>query len=103
MGTAVPPEMHARRYDLGIVEYHKRTFREKSGEFAEHGFAGNSVLIDEKFRCIPLRQRVFGYSVLCKRIIVIFNSDIRYHGANIVNNSVFVRSAKNAAKYCIKL
>ena len=79
MSPASPLEMHTRRNNLGIVEYHYGRSGKEIGEFAEDIFIDLTVLVVQKLRAVALRKGIFGYPVVSERIIVIFDVNVGYH------------------------
>ena len=79
MSPARPLEMHARRNNLGIVEYHDGRSGQKIGEVAEKKFIDHTVLVAQKLRSVALRKGIFGNPVVSERIIVIFDVYVGYH------------------------
>ena len=79
MSPTSPLEMHARRNNLGIVEYHDGRNGKEIGEVTEEILIDLSILVVQKLRAVALRKGIFGYPVVSKRIIVIFDVYVGYH------------------------
>lgn len=79
MSPARPLEMHTRRNDLGVVEYHDGRSWKKLREIPEQIFVDLPVLVMQKLRAVTLRQGILRDPVISERIIVIFDVYVGYH------------------------
>ena len=64
-------EMQTCLHHFRVVEHHQCSLREIPGEIPENVFADASVAVHQQFRTVALRERVFCYAFLGKRVVVV--------------------------------
>ena len=80
-GTA---EKQAGRDHFGVVEDHQAARRQFLGEIAEFARTDESVAVNQQFRRIALRKRIFGNALVRERIIKILDMDLRNHRTKLM-------------------
>ena len=71
--------MHARRNDLGIVEYHDGRRWKQLRKVAEDILVDLAVFITQELRPVTLRQGILRDPVISQGIVVIFDVYVGYH------------------------